>query len=399
VRRICVVTVARSDWGLYLPVLRRITADPELALQVVAAGTHLDARYGATIDEIEEDGFAVDARIETVDDEDTPEAITRSIARAVAGYGAAYARLAPDVVLLLGDRYEMHAAAVAAVPFRLPVAHIQGGESTEGAIDEHFRHSITKLAHLHFPATELYGRRLVQMGEDPAHVVVSGAPAIDNVLERPELSLEQLRARIGLDLTRPTLLVTYHPVTQEFDDTAVQVDALLEALGSSGHQLLVTFPNVDTSGQAVLERLERFAADRADVAVVENLGSVAYLSALRHVRAMVGNSSSGIIESASFELPVVNIGTRQLGRLRPANVIDVGYGVEEIRSGLERALSDEFRAGLQGMENPYGDGRAADRIVAALREVELGRALVRKSFRDLDCGSGSLPTGRYSLSS
>lgn len=388
-RTVCVVTVARSDWGLYLPVARRIAAEPGLALQIVAAGTHVDPRYGATIDEIEADGFAVDERVDTVDDEDTPAAIVRAMARATAGFGAAYARLRPDLVLLLGDRYEMHAAAVAAVPFRLPVAHIQGGESTEGAIDEHFRHSITKLAHLHFPSTQLYGKRLVQMGEDPARVVVSGAPAIDNVLERPELPLAELQERTGLDLSQPTLLVTYHPVTQEFDATATQVDALLEALDATGLQLLFTYPNVDTGGHAVLERLQRYVATRADCALSENLGSVAYLSVLRRVRAMVGNSSSGIIEAASFELPVVNIGSRQEGRLRPQNVVDVGYDAAAIAAGLARALSPEFRESLCGMANPYGDGHAAPRIVAALRDVDLGPSLVRKSFRDLPCADGN----------
>jgi UDP-hydrolysing UDP-N-acetyl-D-glucosamine 2-epimerase len=383
VRTICVATVSRSDWGLYLPILRRIGHEPTLALQIVAAGTHLSARQGMTVDEIASDGFAIDARVETVDEEDTPQAVTRAMARAVAGFGAAYTRLEPDVVLVLGDRYEMHSAAAAAVPFRLPIAHIQGGESTEGAIDEQFRHSITKLAHLHFPSTELYGRRLVQMGEDPARVVVTGAPAIDNVLEQPVLGLDELERRTGLDLTQETLLVTYHPVTMEYDDTPRQVEELIAALDRSGLQLLVTFPNVDTSGWAVLERLERFAATNSRCAIVENLGSVAYLSAMRHVRAMVGNSSSGIIEAASFELPVVNVGTRQQGRLRPANVIDVGYDREAITAGIERALSPAFRDGLRGLANPYGDGHASERIVAELRDVELGPGFVRKSFRDL----------------
>ena len=382
-RSVCVVTVARSDWGLYLPVMRRISAEPGLRPQIVAAGTHLSARDGMTIGEIESDGYAVDARVETVDAEDSPEAITRAMARAVKGFGAAYARLAPDIVLLLGDRYEMHSAAAAAVPFRLAIAHIQGGESTEGAIDEQFRHSITKLAHLHFPSTDAYGRRLVQMGEDPERVIVTGAPAIDNVLEREPLPLDEIRRRTGLDLAEPTLLITYHPVTMEYDDTLRQVDELLAALEGSGLQLLVTFPNVDTGGRALLARLESFAATHSRCAIVENLGATAYLSVLRHVRAMVGNSSSGIIEAASFELPVVNVGTRQQGRLRPVNVIDVGNGRGEIAAGIARALSPAFRASLVGMVNPYGDGHAAERIVAALGRAELGPRFVRKSFRDL----------------
>jgi UDP-hydrolysing UDP-N-acetyl-D-glucosamine 2-epimerase len=384
VRTISVVTVARSDWGLYLPVVELIRSAPDLRLQIVAAGTHLAPAYGETVGEIEADGFAVDERVETVDEEDTPEAIGRAMARAVHGFAGAYARLQPDLVLLLGDRYEMHAAATAAVPFRLPIAHIQGGESTEGAIDEQFRHSITKLAHLHFPSTELYARRIIQMGEAPDRVVVTGAPAIDNLLQRPVLSVEEIEERTGLDLRQPTLLVTYHPTTLEFDQTGYQVDELLAALERSGLQLLVTYPNVDTSGQAVLERLEDFARHHGSTSIVTNLGSVAYLSAMRRVAAMVGNSSSGIIEAASFELPVVNVGTRQQGRIRAANVIDVGYERSSIADGIAHALSPAFGESLRGLRNPYGDGHAAERIVAALRGVELGATFVRKSFHDLE---------------
>lgn len=377
------MTVARSDWGLYLPVLKRIRDDPDLSLRILVAGTHLAPQFGETLDEIERDGFSADERVETVDPEDTPLGVARSAARAVRGFAETYARSQPDLLLTLGDRFEMHAAVVAAVPFRIPVAHVQGGELTQGAIDEQFRHSITKLAHLHFAATDVYGRRIVQMGEEPWRVVVSGAPAVDNLLERPPLSRDELRARFGLRLDRPTLLVTYHPVTLEFDRTEEQVEALLAALDEAGADVVVTYPNVDTRGRSILELLERWAAGREDVRLVDNLGSQAYLSLMRETAAMVGNSSSGIIEAASFELPVVNVGTRQEGRLRPRNVIDVGYGQDEIAAGILRALSSEFREGLRGLENPYGDGRAAERIVAKLKEVELGPALVVKRFRDL----------------
>lgn len=382
-RRIGVATVARSDWGLYLPVLRRIRDEPELELVVIAAGTHLADEFGATASEIEQDGFSIDHRVETVDEADDPAGVSRSMARGTAGFGEVYARAGLDLLLVLGDRFEMHSAVVAAVPFRLPVAHIQGGELTQGAIDEQFRHSITKLAHLHFASTELYGRRIVQMGEEPWRVVVSGAPAIDNLLERPVLSREELAERVGLALDGRTLLVTYHPVTLEFDRTAEQVGALLTALDTADADVVVTYPNVDTSGRFIVELLERWAQEHGRARLVTNLGSQAYLSLMRHADAMVGNSSSGIIEAASFELPVVNVGTRQQGRLRPANVIDVGYDRGEIEAGLRRALSEEFRASLRGLANPYGDGRAAERIVARLKEVELGPKLIVKRFNDL----------------
>ena len=388
-RRIAVVTVARSDWGLYLPVLKRIREDAALESRVLAAGTHLADEFGATEAEIAADGFEIDERVETVDPEDSPLGVARSMSRGTAGFAAAYERIRPDLVLLLGDRFEMHSAAVAAVPFRVPVAHIQGGELTQGAIDEQFRHSITKLAHLHFASTELYGRRLRQMGEEPWRVVVSGAPAIDNLLQREALSRGELEQRLGLELDGGTLLVTYHPVTLEFDETPRQLEELLAALGASGRSIVFTYPNVDTSGRTAIERLGAFVAEYPRARLVENLGSQGYLSLLRHAAAMVGNSSSGIIEAASFELPVVNVGTRQEGRLRPRNVIDVGYGRDEIAAGLVKALSPGFRESLRGLENPYGDGEAAERIVETLRTVELGPRLIVKRFQDLDWVDGA----------
>ena len=362
--------------------LRRIRDDPELELVVVAAGTHLAEEFGATASEIEQDGFSIDHRVDTVDEADDPAGVARSMARGTAGFAGVYAQAGLDLLLVLGDRFEMHSAVVAAVPFRLPVAHIQGGESTEGAIDEQFRHSITKLAHLHFASTELYGRRIVQMGEEPWRVVVSGAPAIDNLLERPPLPREELAERLG-SLDGRTLLVTYHPVTLEFDQTEEQVEELLAALDTADAEVVVTYPNVDMSGRFLVERFERWAQGREGARFVANLGSQAYLSLMRYAAAMIGNSSSGIIEAASFELPVVNIGTRQQGRLRPPNVIDVGYDRGEIEAALRRALSEEFRASLNGLQNPYGDGRAAERIVAKLKEVELGQTLIVKRFHDL----------------
>jgi UDP-hydrolysing UDP-N-acetyl-D-glucosamine 2-epimerase len=382
-RTIAAVTVARSDWGLYLPILTRLRAEPGVRLHLIAAGTHLSAEFGATVAEIEDDGFVVDDRVETVD-EDSPLGVARSMGRAVQGYAEVYDRVRPDLVLVLGDRFEMHAAALAAVPFTLPIAHVQGGELTLGAIDDQFRHSITKLAHLHFPSTEQYGRRLLQMGEEPWRVVVAGAPAIDNLLTREPLAQDELERRIGFALDEPTLLVTYHPVTLEYEDTERQVRELLTAIDRTGIGAVFTYPNVDTSGRSVVDLVRAFADGRERTTLVENLGSQAYLTLMRHAAAMVGNSSSGIIEAVSFELPVVNVGSRQEGRVRPGNVIDVGYDAAEIEEGLRRALEPEFREGLRGLENPYGDGHAAERIVRALLAVELGKGLLFKRFTDLE---------------
>lgn len=377
------VTVARSDWGLYLPIARRIRDDPELRLQLIVSGAHLDPGFGSTAAEIEADGFELAQRVELPTEDDSPTGIAVAMGAAASGFGTAFARLRPDLLLVLGDRYEMHAAALAALPFRIPVAHVHGGESSEGAIDESLRHSITKLSHLHFASTELYARRIVQMGEEPWRVLVSGAPSLDNLRELDLLGPRELEERYGLRLAERTLLVTYHPVTLEYSETEAQVRELLAALGSSRMRVIFTSPNADTSGRAVARLIDEFVRSNESASLVPNFGTRAYLSLLGQVSAMVGNSSSGVIEAASFELPVVNVGRRQQGRLRPANVVDVGDRRAEILSGIEKAVSPAFRESLRGLENPYGDGRAAERIVARLKEVELGRRLIVKRFHDL----------------
>ncbi len=383
-RTIGVVTVGRSDYGIYRPVLERIRDDSELELRLYVSGMHLSPEFGLTVAEIEADGFPIAGRIEMLEPSDDPEGIARSMGRGTSGFAAAFARSRPDVLLVLGDRFEMHAGAVAAVPFLIPIAHVHGGESTEGAIDEQLRHSLTKLAHLHFASTEEYARRIVQMGEEPWRVVVSGAPALDSVASFDPLDREELVARHGIRLNGPPLLVTYHPVTLEYEQAGEQVRELLAALDESGRDLVFTCPNADTGTRAVQGPVEEYAARNPRRAtLVANLGSRAYFTLMQEAAAMVGNSSSGIVEAASFKLPVVNVGTRQQGRLRAANVIDVGYGSEEILGGIRRALSAGFRESLAGLENPYGDGRAAERIVARLKEVELGDRLLRKRFHVL----------------
>jgi UDP-hydrolysing UDP-N-acetyl-D-glucosamine 2-epimerase len=277
----------------------------------------------------------------------------------------------------------MLGAAVAALPFALPVAHIHGGEVTEGAIDEQARHAITKLSHLHFPAAEPYRKRLLQMGEEPWRVHCFGAPGLDRLPRLALLSRADLAARLGLPLRRPTVLVTFHPVTLEAADTARHMDELAGALSRVEGDLVISYPGADTAHRAVVERWTALAAARPGTRLAPSLGEDVYCSLLREADAMVGNSSSGIIEAASFGLPVVNVGSRQQGRLRGENVIDVGHGRDEIATAISRALDPAFRRGLVGMRNPYGDGAAAPRIVRILREIELGPRLARKRFVDL----------------
>jgi UDP-hydrolysing UDP-N-acetyl-D-glucosamine 2-epimerase len=384
VRTIGVVTVARSDYGIYLPVLRAIQAERALHLHLIAAAAHLDPRFGDGIAAIEADGFEIGDRVEMTVDSDTPLGTARSIGRGVAGFAESYARTRPDILLALGDRFEMHAAVLAALPLGIPVAHIHGGEVTEGAIDDALRHGITKIAHLHFAATQQYADRIVRMGEEPWRVCVSGAPSLDGIATMELLSDAELASRFGVRLDPAPILVTFHPATRGLDRTRAQVDALLNALEGVDRPILFTQSNADPNARMIDERVAAFAASRANARVADNLGRLGYFSVLKRAAAMLGNSSSGIIEAPSFELPVVNVGNRQDGRTRAANVIDVERDEDPtaIRDALERALDPAFRASLSGAANPYATGHAAETIVTRLRDVPIDARLLTKRFYD-----------------
>jgi UDP-N-acetylglucosamine 2-epimerase (non-hydrolysing)/GDP/UDP-N,N'-diacetylbacillosamine 2-epimerase (hydrolysing) len=393
VRTIAVVTTARSDYGIYVPLLRRIQSEPRFSLRLVVAGSHLSPEYGSTYRAIEADGFDISERVEMLLASDTPEGIAKSMGLGVMGFAQAFGHERPDILVVLGDRFEMHAAALAALPFKVPVAHIHGGEITQGAFDDALRHSMTKLAHLHFVATEEYGRRVVQLGEEPWRVIVCGAPSLDNLESLELMSAEQLSALVGMGLERRPLLVTFHPVTLEYEKTEWQVGQLLTALESQDNPVIFTGANADTAGRMVSDMVEKFVKLHPNTRLVKSLGTRAFFSLMALSAAMVGNSSSGIIEAPSFKLPVVNIGTRQKGRVRSANVIDVGYTSQEIVGGLSKALSQTFRASLVNLQNPYGGGQASRKIVDTLNTVVLGD-LVMKSFWDMPCESSLIRGGR-----
>ncbi len=381
-RTVGVVTVARSDFGCYLPVLQAIRAHPDLDVHLIVTGSHLSPEFGLTVSDIEREGLEVGERVETLLSSDTPEGTAKSLALGVIGCAESFARRRPDVLLVLGDRFEMLAAVVAALPATIPVAHIHGGESTEGAIDESMRHAITKLSHLHFAAAKEYAERIIQMGEEPWRVTVSGAPGLDNLRTSKVMDLIELEARLGLELPSRFILVTYHPVTLQQAETAKHVTELLEALDRSSLPMIITYPNPDPGGRIIIGMIDDFAARTDRAMIVPSLGSRAYWSLMALATAMVGNSSSGIIEAPSLELPVVNVGARQRGRIRAANVIDAGDGRDEIHAAIERATAPAFRASLEGLTNPYGDGHAAERIVGVLAEVELGERLLVKRFHE-----------------
>jgi len=383
-RRIAVVTTTRADFGIYRPLLKRLAGDAGITLQLIAGGMHLRPEFGMTIREIEEAGFAVAARVDCLAGDDSPIGIAEAMARATRGFAEAYAALAPDIAVILGDRFEMHAAAVAAQPLRLPLAHLHGGELTLGAQDDSWRHSMTKLAHLHFVATEAFRRRVLQMGEEPWRVVVCGALGLDNLTDTPPLPPAELEARIGLPLTPAPLLVTFHPETRDAAPAAEQAEALLKALGDAGLPVVFTAPNADAGGRDIRRLIETYVAAHAAARLVDNLGTPGNFALMGKAAAMVGNSSSGIIEAASFGLPVVNIGDRQQGRPRAANVIDVPRQADAILAGIRRATSGTFRATLAGLGNPYAAEHPAGEIIhRALTSVPLGDVLVKKGFVDL----------------
>lgn len=382
-RKIGVVTVARSDYGIYLPVLRAIQADPDLELELMVSGMHLSPEFGLTIEAILADGFVPSQKIEMLLASDTPQGIAKSLGLGIVGFSQAFAQTKPDILVVLGDRFEMYAAAIAALPFKIPIAHIHGGEVTVGAIDDALRHSMTKLSHLHFVSTQTYAQRVVQLGEEPWRVCVSGAPGLDHLHTLDFLDADALKKQFGLKFDTAPLLVTYHPVTLEYEKTEWQMQEFLSALRSCNLPIIFTGVNADTSGRTIMRLIEDFVSHHAQAQVVDTLGTLGYFSLMSLASAMVGNSSSGIIESPSFGLPVVNVGTRQEGRVRGPNVIDVGYDRQSIILGLNRALDPVFRNTLKSTQNPYGDGYASEKIVQRLKTIVIDERLFVKRFYDL----------------
>lgn len=387
-RTIGVVTVGRSDYGIYKPILKRIENDPELSLRLFVGGMHLRPEHGKTIEMIQADGFPITEQVDMLTGSDSPLEVAQSIGRGVIGFAGALSRSTPDILVVLGDRFEMYSAALACLLLNIPVAHIHGGELTLGAIDDALRHSMTKLSHLHFVSTEAYAKRVIQLGEEPWRVTVAGAPGLDNLDSINYLERAELEKMFDIDLGKTTLLVTFHPVTLEYQQVESQIDALLSALEKSGYSVLFTAPNADSGGSLIAEKIRAYVNSYPNSKLVVNLGTDAYFSLMKHVAVMVGNSSSGIIEAPSFHLPVVNIGNRQRGRLRGQNVIDVDCNESDILAGIKRAVHPLFRDELKGTNNPYKqDVKASEMILKRLKTEALDERVLVKSFYDLNQGS------------
>ena len=376
-RRIAVVTTSRADYGhLYWP-LRELQARPEIELQLIVIGAHLSPEFGLTADEIERDGFTIDERVECLLSSDTDVGMAKAIGVATLGLADVLARRRPDLLLLIADRFELLAPASVAVALRIPIAHIEGGEVSEGAIDDAVRNALTKLSHVHFTPTEAARRRVLAMGEEEWRVHRTGAPSLDHLRRRTLPAREEIAARLRLDLSRPTVLVAVHPLTLA-RDTLVEADTLFGALETLPHPIVFCFPNADAGGRALIARAEAFAAAHERARVFVNLNPVDYWALLKEVDVLLGNSSSGIMETPALRVPTVNVGRRQQGRERARNVIDAPAETGAILAAVQRALEPSFRASLEGMENPYGDGHAAERIADVLAAVTLGEELLIK---------------------
>jgi UDP-hydrolysing UDP-N-acetyl-D-glucosamine 2-epimerase len=381
-RKIAVITTSRADYShLYWPLLD-LSAREDVDLKIIALGSHLSPEFGHTIREIERDGFPIAARIECLLSSDTDVGMAKTIGLATLSLSDALGQMRPDLLLLIADRYEMLAPASVALALRISIAHIEGGEISEGAIDDAVRNALTMMSHIHFTSTHQARQRIISMGEEEWRVHRAGAPSLDHLRRRTLLTRDQLETQLEITLEQPTILVAYHPVTIA-RDTLEEADALFAALEDVTGQLLFCYPNADAGSRALIERTRSFLAARGHGRVFMNLDALTYWSLLAQIELMLGNSSSGIMETASFALPTVNVGFRQQGRERARNVLDAAAGKSSILNAVRLARSPEFRKSLAGMTNPYGDGFASEKIVRVLTSVPLSQKLLMKRHPQL----------------
>lgn len=384
-RKVCIVTGTRAEWGLLSNVACELKLRDDVELQIVATNMHLDSRYGHTIDDIIADGFNIDARVPMMVDDDSRASTAKSMAKCLSGIADVFADLTPDVVVILGDRFEMLSVASAATIMCIPIIHLHGGEISEGAIDDSIRHAITKLSALHLTSTEEYRNRVIQMGESPNRVINTGAIGVYNVAHIKPLSIDELNKSLDFEITPGTLLVTYHPVTLDDVDVASRCGELLKALDEfPDNKIIITYPNNDAQGRVIIDMIESYAASNKNrVLVKPSLGLMRYISALHYVGAVVGNSSSGIIEVPSMGIPTVNIGMRQRGRMASESVINCGDDSESIVSAIKIALTPEMQAKAKDINNPYCKENTLQLIVDAIVNTPLDDLKI-KSFYDLE---------------
>lgn len=385
-RKICVITGSRAEYGLLKPLIEEICGDPDLKLQLLVTGMHLSPEFGLTYRDIVKDGFDIDAKIDIKLDSDTSVGISKSMGLAIIGFARAYERLKPDLIVVLGDRFEIFSAASAALVSRKPIAHLYGGEVTTGSFDDSFRHSVTKMSNLHFTSTGEYRRRVIQLGENPARVFNVGAIGLDSIKKLNFLSKQELEIELGFKFNKRNLLVTFHPVTLEDESVSrSQFKNLLDVLDElKDTNIVFTKANADPGGRLINLSIDSYIRKNKDRAIAfTSLGQMRYLSAMQYVDAMVGNSSSGIIEAPSFKIGTINIGNRQQGRIRTGSIIDCKPTREVIKSAIKRLYSKEFKRKLKTVKNPYGEGKAAKKIKRILKYYDL-RNIIKKGFYDVN---------------
>lgn len=383
-RKICVITGSRAEYGLLSGLMKQIDESEDLKLQIIATNMHLSPEFGLTYKEIEKDGFVIDKRVEMLLSSDTSNATAKSVGLGMIGFADAYEDLRPDLIVVLGDRYEILAAVSTALFFKIPVAHLHGGEITEGAYDDAIRHAITKMSHLHFTSTEEYRKRVIQLGESPDRVFNVGAIGVENIKRGSFLSKEELENSLDFKLGDKSLLVTFHPATLETCTAREQCDNLLEVLAKHPeYRILFTLPNSDTDGRVIIDCIKDFVAKNEDRAIAfKSLGKLRYLSALKYVSAAIGNSSSGILEVPSFGIPTLDIGDRQKGRLAAKSVVHCGTSTEEIEQGFRLIFSEAIQSASKLRSNPYEKEGTTDMIVSQLKTYPL-EDLIQKSFYNL----------------
>jgi GDP/UDP-N,N'-diacetylbacillosamine 2-epimerase (hydrolysing) len=383
-RKILVISGTRAEYGLMRWIIQYLHDDSDLELQIVATGMHLSPEFGLTFKTIIEDGFVINKKVEMLLSSDTSIGLSKSMGLGMISFAEVYNDLNPDVILVLGDRFEIFAAVASAMVSRIPVAHIHGGEATEGLIDEPIRHSITKMSHIHFTATEAYRNRVIQLGEQPDKVFYTGTPGLDNISKLRLYNKDEFEKSINFEIGEKCFLVTFHPVTLEKGTSAHQFDELLEAIEYfNDYKVIFTLPNADTDGRIVIEKIQQYVSLNSNKSVAfTSMGQIRYLSALKYVSMVIGNSSSGLTEVPSFKIPTINIGDRQKGRIKADSVIDCLPSKEEIIKSISLGLSLEFQSKLPNIQNPYGSGGASKKIVEILKNIDLKNVL-KKQFHNI----------------
>lgn len=381
-KKIAVITGTRAEFGILRPLLKKIENSRVLTLKLIACAMHLSPEFGYTLNDIEESGFKVDKKVECLLSSDSATGVSKTIGLALISFSEVFEELNPDLVILLGDRSEILAAATAATTANIPIAHIHGGETTEGAYDESFRHAITKMSYLHFASTETYRNRIIQLGESPDRVFNVGAMGLDSVKELDLLNREEFEESIDFKLGKRNILITYHPITLETKTAQSQFQNILNALDSFNDiNFIFTYANSDKDGRIINEMIEEYCIKNENAVAFKSLGQLKYLSALQYMDAVLGNSSSGILEVPFFEIPTINIGDRQKGRITNKSVIHVSTEIEDITGAIDRALSKEFNNSIQNQEQIYGNGDASDKIIEIIQSVKITD--LKKPFFDI----------------